>query len=101
MTIRRSAYEKLSRKYGEITFASHLTAVVMIDFSSKAACARKLRMSPQSLHDYMVGKRIPTPQLAGKMAKALSYSPISFIELALSDHVRKAGYKYSVRLEVA
>lgn len=88
-------------KFGSPTFASHLKAITLTDFESKAACARKLGMSPQSLQDYLTGKRTPSPDLAGKMAKTLGYSPLSFIELALSDAVRKAGYKYSVKLESA
>jgi hypothetical protein len=35
------------------------------------------------------------------MAKKLGYSPIVFIELAVSDSIQKAGYKYKVKLESA
>jgi hypothetical protein len=31
--------------------------------------------------------------MAGKIAIALGYSPAPFIELALSDSVKKAGYR--------
>ncbi|USN48533.1 MAG: helix-turn-helix transcriptional regulator [Pseudobdellovibrionaceae bacterium] len=95
------AYDKLSKKFGKVTFASHLEAVIETDFDSRAACAKKLGMSPQSLHDYITAKRIPSPSLAGKMAKKLGYPPAAFIELALSDSVKKAGYKYDVKLESA
>ncbi|MCY4644517.1 MAG: helix-turn-helix transcriptional regulator [Bacteriovoracales bacterium] len=94
-----SAYDKLAKKLGEVTFANHLRAVAETDFETRTACAKKLGMSPQSLNDYMSGKRIPTPNLAAQMAQKLGYSPLSFIELALSDTVKKAGYKYNVNLE--
>lgn len=96
-----SSYGKLAKKFGEPTFASHLKAIVETDFESRSAGARKLGMSPQSLNDYITGRRIPSPELAGKMAKKLGYSPLSFIELALSDSVKKVGYKCTVRLESA
>ena len=100
-TKKLTGYQRLAKKFGEPTFSSHLRAIVLTDFESQAACARKLGMRPQSLQDYLSGKRIPSPELAGKMAKVLGYSPLSFIELSLSDSVKKAGYKYSVKLESA
>ena len=95
------AYDRLAKKFGKVTFAGHLKAVIETDFESRTACARKLKMSPQSLNDYITARRIPSPNLAGKIARRLGYSPISFIELALSDSVRNAGHKYKVRLELA
>ena len=101
MSTKRSGYEKLVKKFGKPTFGSHLDAITITDFESKSACARALGMSPQSLQDYISGKRIPSPELAGKMADKLGYSPLSFISLALSDAVKKAGYNYDVTLESA
>ena len=96
-----SSYDKLAKKFGEVTFADHLRAIAETDFETLTACAKKLGMSPQSLNDYMTAKRVPTPNLAAEMAKKLGHSPLSFIELALSDSVKKAGYKYNVNLESA
>jgi transcriptional regulator with XRE-family HTH domain len=96
-----SAYEKLSKKFGKPTFASHLKAIVELDFESRSACARKLGITPQALYEYTSANRIPSPSQAGKMAKKLGYSPIVFIELAVSDSIQKAGYKYKVKLESA
>ena len=103
MTTRRKnlSYDKLARKFGRVTFASHLKAVIETDFENRTACARKLGISPQALNDYITSRRTPTPALAGRMAKKLGYSPVSFIELALSDSVNNAGYKYKVKLESA
>jgi len=101
MSTKKTSFEKLSKKFGKPSFASHLKAIIETDFDSRSACARALGMSPQSLNDYITSKRIPSPELAGKMANALGYSPFSFIELALSDSVRKAGYKCSVKIEAA
>ena len=103
MTTRRKdlSYDKLAKKFGRVTFASHLKAVIETDFESCTACARKLGISPQALNDHITSRRTPTPALAGKMAKKLGYSPVSFIELALSDSVKNAGYKYKVKLESA
>ena len=94
-------YDRLAKKIGGVTFASHLEAIIALDFESQAACARKLGIGRQSLAKYLSEERIPTPALAGEMAKKLGYSPAAFIELALSDSVKKAGYKYKVKLESA
>ena len=96
-----SSHSKLAKKFGKVTFASHLKAVIETDFNSKTACAKKLGISPQALNDYITARRTPTPTLAGKMAKKLGYSPLSFIELTLSDSLKSAGYKYKVKLESA
>ena len=100
-TRKKSSYDKLAKKFGKVTFSSHLKAIIETDFESRTACARKLSVSPQVLNDYITARRTPTPTLAGKMAKKLGYSPASFIELALSDLVKSAGYKYNVKLESA
>lgn len=96
-----SSFKKLAKKLGAPSFADHLSAIAATDFDSKAACARALEISPQALNDYLTGRRIPSPELAGKMANALGYSALSFIELALSDSVKKAGYDCEVKLESA
>lgn len=103
MSIRKktSAYDKLAKKFGEVTFANHLRAIAEADFKTRTACAKKLGIRPQSLNDYMTGKRIPSLNLAAEMAHKLGYSPLSFIELALSDSVKKAGFRYNVNLELA
>ena len=56
-------------------------------------------MTAQSLNDYIKGKRIPTPSLAGKMAHKLGYPPELFIELALSDLLKRSGYEYNVEIK--
>ena len=101
MTIKKkSTYEKLLKKTGlSITFANHLESIIETDFEGKSACARKIGMTPQSLNDYIKGKRIPTPSLAGKMAKKLGYPQELFIELALSDLLKRCGYKYLVEIK--
>ena len=97
-----STYERLLKKMKlNITFANHLESIIETDFESRAACARKIGVTPQSLNDYIKAKRIPTPSLAGKMARKLGYPPELFIELALSDLLKRSGYKYNVELKSA
>ena len=97
-----STYERLVKMTGEtITFATYLEAIAETDFGSRAACARKLGMAPQTLNSYIKAKRIPGPALAAKIAKKLGYDPLVFMELALSDSVRKTGYGYKVELTAA
>ena len=95
------ASERLEKKLGKLTFGDALRAIAEEDFSTLAECSEKLEMKPPSFQGYLTGKRIPSPELAGKMAKALGHSPKVFIELALSDAVMRAGYQYKVKLESA
>lgn len=103
MSIKRrlSASERLEKKLGKLTFGDALRAIAEEDFETLAECSKKLGMKPPSMHGYLTGKRIPTPELAGKIAKKLGHSPKVFIELALSDSVKRAGYKFAVKLEKA
>jgi hypothetical protein len=70
-----SAYEKLSKKFGKPTFASHLKAIVELDFESRSACARKLGITPQALYEYTSANRIPSPHRPGKWPKSLATRP--------------------------
>ena len=96
-----TASERLEQKFGKLTFGDTLRAIAEEDFNTLADCSYKLGMKPPSFQGYLTGKRIPSPELAGKMAKTLGHSPKVFIELALSDSVKRAGYKYKVKLESA
>ena len=84
-----------------ITFASCLESIAETEFESRAACARKLDITPQTLNSYIKAKRIPGPALAAKMAKKLGHHPPTFMKLALSDSVKKTGYNYDVELKAA
>ena len=97
-----STYERLVKMTGEtITFATYLEAIAETDFKSRADCARKLGIAPQTLNSYIKAKRIPGPALAAKIAKKLGYEPLTFMELALSDLVKMTGYSYRVELKTA
>jgi plasmid maintenance system antidote protein VapI len=98
---RLSASERLEKKLGRLNFGDALRAIAEEDFDTLAECSKRLGMKPPTFHGLLTGKRIPTPELAGKIAKKLGHSPKVFIELALSDAVKRAGYKFKVKLETA
>ncbi len=72
MTTKRktSSYDKLAKKFGKVTFSSHLEAVIKTDFESQTACTRKLDISPQTLNDYITAQRTPHPPLQERWKKS-------------------------------
>ena len=54
--------------------------------------------SPSCGTPYTSGKRTPSVASAAAMAKCLDYSPLLFIEAALSGALKEAGYDYEIKL---
>ena len=92
------SYQDLINKFGAPTFADHLEAIVVCDFDTRRECATKLGISTSTLRAYTSGRRTPSVASAAAMAKRLNYSPLLFIEAALSDALKEAGYNYEVKL---
>ena len=94
----RVSYRELTDKFGVPTFADHLEAIADCDFATRRECAAKLGISTSTLRAYISGRRTPSVANAAAMAKCLHYSPLLFIEAALSDTIKEAGYNYEVKL---
>lgn len=96
-----SAFDRLEKKFGRLTFGSLLKAWRLADEYSQTAFAKKLGLSVQNLNDLEKGRRIPSPRRAAKIAKKIGYSEMAMIQLALRDMLAKDGLKYKVELKVS
>lgn len=94
----RVSYRELIDKFGAPTFADHLEAIAVCDFATRRECAAKLGISTSTLRAYTSGRRTPSVASAAAMAECLNYSPLLFIEAAVSDALKDAGYNYEVKL---
>lgn len=93
-----TAFERLERELGPITFGSVLKSWRTADGISQTAFAKKMGLSVQNLNDLEKGRRIPSPSRAAKIAKKLGVSEMALIQLSLRDALKKEGFKYKVTL---
>jgi len=88
--------KELEKELGELTFGQVLKAHREAEELTQIELAKKLGISKQSLNDLERGRRIPSPSRAANIAKKLGMLEESFIEIALSDHLREEKLAFSV-----
>lgn len=100
-TKNKSYFEKLEKKYGQLTFGGTLKAWREAEDLSQTHFAKKIGLSTQNLNDLEKGRRIPTPTRAAKIAKRLGLPEMGLIQLALRDSLAKEGFKFEITLKMA
>jgi transcriptional regulator with XRE-family HTH domain len=95
----KSAFAKLEKKYGQLSFGGILRAWRESEELSQTSFAKKLGLSVQNLNDIEKGRRIPTPTRASQIAKKLGLPEKGFIQIVIRDSLLKEGFHYIVRLE--
>lgn len=101
MSTRNSYFEKLEKQHGQLSFGNMLKSWRLTEDLSQTAFAKKLGLSTQNLNDLEKSRRIPSPTRAAKIAKKLGLPEIGLIQLALRDALKKDGFQYDVKLNVA
>lgn len=101
MTTKKSAFEKLEKQFGRLTFGGILRSWREADEMSQTAFAKRLGLSVQNLNDLEKGRRIPSASRAARIAKKLGVPEIGLIQLALRDSLAKEGFNYQVDLRPA
>ena len=91
----------LEREYGHLSFGQLIKALRIEKQQNQKIFSKQLGITVSSLSDIECGKKIPSLNRAAELAKKLNQSEIGFIELALSDSIRKAGFKYKLSLQSA
>ena len=86
---------------GPLTFGRALRAVREREELTQVALAERMDVGRQTVCDLEQGRRLPSPGLAAKYAKALRHHEGQFVRLALQDQVRKAGLKFTIKVEAA
>ena len=86
---------------GPLTFGQLLLAIRESDEQSLSQFATRLGVSRQHLHQLECGAKRVSPERAVRIAHALGYSEIYFVQLALQDLVDEAGVSAKVEVTVA
>lgn len=86
---------------GPLTFGQVLEAIRMADEQSLSQFSGRLGISRQHLHQLESGTKRASPERAVRFAKALGYSELYFVQLALQDLVDEAGVAAKVEVKVA
>ena len=74
----KTASEKLQAKYGRLTFAKVLRANRKCEEISQDQAAKMLGISKQYLNDLETGRRFPSMEFAGMVAKKFNDNPSSW-----------------------
>ncbi len=85
----------------ELTFGAAIEGLRGRDELSQVALAKKLGLSRQYICDIEKGRRLVSPEQAGRFAKAFGHPPTILVQLALQDSVRASGLKLKVSVEAA
>ncbi len=75
----------LENDFGKLSFAKALEAHRLGEEISQKDFAKFLKISPQSLCDLEKGRKIPSPDRAARIAKALKEPIAYWVTLALQD----------------
>jgi transcriptional regulator with XRE-family HTH domain len=99
MTTKKSYFEKLEKKHGQLTFGETLKAFREAEGLAQNEFAKKIGLSTQNLNDLEKGRRIPSPTRAAGIAKKLEVPAIGFIKLCLRDSLHSEGFYFDVILK--
>lgn len=86
---------------GPLSFGQLLAALRESDEQSLTLFAERLSISRQHLHQLESGQKRVSPERAVRFARALGYSEVYFVQLALQDLVDDAGVDAKVEVKVA
>lgn len=91
--------DRLTTKYGRLTFGQFLEGWRKSEAATLAGFARKLGLSASNLCDLEQGRRIPSPKRARSIAKKLGLPEKGIVSLALEDSLKRVGMRYRVELK--
>ncbi len=86
---------------GTMTFGQMIESIRLTDDISQAELARKLKVTRAFICNIERGRKLVSPALAAKIAKALKYPTAYFVAKAIQDQLAQAGLKYTVDLKAA
>ena len=104
MTIRTKSkavkeLEKLRK--APFTFKDLLYSVRTTEEITQVELAKKLKVSKAKICDYEKGRRVPSMELASKMAKVLGHSEALFVAKLLEDQIKESNLKLKITVEAA
>ncbi|WP_157684777.1 helix-turn-helix transcriptional regulator [Bdellovibrio bacteriovorus] len=91
--------ETLASEFGPMTLGLLIRSLREAQEISQQQLAQKLKISRAHLCDIEKGRRLVSPERAGKFAKIIKAPESTMIQLALQDLLRAAKLPYQVELK--
>ena len=104
MTIKRKSnaikeFEKIRK--GPLAFKDLLHSVRITEEISQVQLADKSGTTKAKICDFEKGRRVPTLELAAKLAKALGHSEALFVSKLIEEQIKDANLKLKIKVEAA
>lgn len=97
-----SAIKELDKiRKASLVFKDLLHSVRTTEEISQVELAKKAGTSKAKICDFEKGRRIPTLELAAKLAKALGHSEALFVAKIIEEQLQEANLKLKVKVEAA
>lgn len=104
MTTRKksSAIKELEKiRKGPLAFQDLLHSVRTTEEVTQAELAERAGTTKAKICDFEKGRRVPTLELAAKLAKALGHSEALFVAKLIEEQIKEANLKLKVKIEAA
>lgn len=103
MSIKKSKAVKELEKLigGSLSFGELLYSLRTTEEVSQVELAEEADTSKAKICDFEKGRRIPTLELAARLARALGHSEALFVKKILEEQIRDADLKLKVKVEAA
>lgn len=86
---------------GALTFGAMIESTRICDEITQVELARRMGISKSYLCDLEKGRKFPSLEMAAKFGKVLGYAPAYFVQMAITEQIRKAGLKLTVEIKAA
>ncbi len=99
MTTKKFGTKELEKMRGPVTFAKLINSYRLSEELSQTELGNIFGgISRGVICDYEKGRRIPTPEKAAEMARALGEIESYWVQVAMQDYLREHDLNYKVRL---
>lgn len=104
MTIKKKSnaikeLEKIRKK--PLSFKDLLLSIRSTEEVSQVELANKAGTTKAKICDFEKGRRVPTLELAAKLAKALGHSEALFVAKIIEKQIKDANLKLKIKIEAA
>jgi len=86
---------------GPLVFKDLLHSIRTTEEISQVELAKSVGTSKAKICDFEKGRRIPSLELAAKLAKALGHSEALFVAKIIEEQLQEANLKLKVKVEAA
>jgi DNA-binding XRE family transcriptional regulator len=90
-----------SLRKGPLIFKDLLHSVRITEEISQVELAELVGTTKAKICDFEKGRRVPSLEIGGKLAKALGHSEALFVSKLIEEQIRRANLKLKIKVEAA